>query len=63
MTRPIRKLSIGTRGCQGDYAKRVLVRGHNEVSELAQDFNRMAQTVEEKSCHWRRRRTGRGVYR
>ena len=49
LTRPIRKLSIGTREiARGDYAKRVLVRGHNEVSELAQDFNRMAQAVEEK---------------
>ncbi len=49
LTRPIRKLSAGTREiAKGDYDKRVVVRGHNEVSELAQDFNRMAQAVEEK---------------
>lgn len=47
-TRPVRKLSQATRAfAKGNYKSRVMVRGSNEVAILSQDFNQMAQQLEE----------------
>ncbi len=47
-TAPIRKLSQATRAfAKGDYQKRVLVKGNDEISDLMEDFNAMAQRLEE----------------
>lgn len=46
--RPIRKLSQATRlFADGDYKKRVRVRGNDEVTMLSRDFNRMADQLEQ----------------
>lgn len=47
LLRPLRNLSTTTRRiAQGDLEKRALVRGHDEVSEVAQNFNIMADAIE-----------------
>ena len=47
LTRPIRELGrTAGRLAAGDYASRAEVRGSDEVSELAESFNRMADAVE-----------------
>ena len=47
LTRPIRELGrTAGRLAAGDYASRAAVRGGDEVSELAESFNRMADAVE-----------------
>ena len=46
---PIRRLSRTTRQmAQGQYSRRALVTSHDELGELAVDFNRMADTVEQQ---------------
>lgn len=47
MTRRMRKLqALSKRLAQGNYEERIDVRGRDELSELAQDFNGMAQAVQ-----------------
>lgn len=44
---PLQKINAGTRAiAQGSYEKRIPERGHDELSELAQNMNRMARAVE-----------------
>lgn len=48
IVRPIKRLSNATRQiAAGDFSKRVKVTGHDEVSTLSQDFNTMADHLEE----------------
>ncbi len=45
---PLQRINEGTRAiAQGSYEKRIPVRGHDEVSELAYNMNRMARAVEQ----------------
>ena len=45
---PLQKINAGTRAiAQGEYERRVSVKGKDEISELAFNMNRMAQAVEE----------------
>lgn len=47
-TRPVRRLSQATRAfADGDYKKRVKIRGNDEMAVLGLDFNRMASQLEE----------------
>lgn len=47
-TRPIRKLSQATRAfANGDYKRRVQIKGHDEMADLGRSFNRMAGELEE----------------
>jgi len=49
ITRPVRQLTIATKKiAQGDYKERVMNGGTDEVGQLAENFNRMAEAVEEK---------------
>ena len=49
LTNPIRKLMrMSRRISKGKYDERVEVRGQDEIGELAESFNRMAMTVEDK---------------
>lgn len=49
LTRPIKRVSMGARRiAEGNYGERIPVTGHDEISELAGDFNHMAEQVEEK---------------
>ncbi len=49
ITAPIKKISIAAkRIAGGNYSERISVSGHDEISELADDFNQMAERVEEK---------------
>lgn len=44
---PLQKINEGTRAiAQGDYEKRVPEKGYDELSELAHNMNRMAESVE-----------------
>lgn len=44
---PLQKINAGTRAiAQGDYKRRVPQKGRDEISELAQNMNQMAQAVE-----------------
>ncbi len=46
MTKPLRQMSSATKAyAQGDFSKRVSVRGSDELSELCQSFNRMASAL------------------
>lgn len=46
-TRPIRRLSIETRWfADGNYKRRVTVKGNDEITELMVSFNHMADTIE-----------------
>ena len=48
-TRPIKRVSMGAkRIADGNYGERLRVTGHDEISELAGDFNHMAEQVEDK---------------
>jgi len=48
ITRPLRQLNEGAhRIASGNYRARVVVRGRDEVSELARSFNRMAERLQE----------------
>ena len=45
---PLQKINEGTRAiAQGSYEKRIPERGHDELSELAHNMNRMARAVEQ----------------
>ncbi len=47
-TRPIRKLSQATRAfADGDYKRRVCIKGNDEMAVLSRDFNQMAGQLEE----------------
>lgn len=47
LTRPIRSLGkVTTQLAQGDYTPRAKVTSHDEISELAANFNRMADAIE-----------------
>lgn len=49
ITRPIKQLTAATREmAEGNYGERVAERGSDEVSQLARNFNRMAEAVHEK---------------
>lgn len=49
LTGPLKRMSRAAgRMAQGDYEERLAVRGRDEIGELAESFNRMAQAVEEK---------------
>ena len=49
VTRPVRQLSAAARRmARGEYAQRVKVRGHDEIGELTENFDAMAQALEEK---------------
>lgn len=46
---PIRTLSRSTRAiAQGEYSRRVQIRTHDEMGDLAQDFNHMADALEQR---------------
>lgn len=46
LTRPLRQMSNATKAyAQGDFSKRVVVRGSDEFAELCQNFNRMASAL------------------
>ena len=46
LTRPLRQMSNATKAyAQGDFSKRVGVRGSDEFAELCQNFNRMASAL------------------
>lgn len=46
LTRPLRQMSNATKAyAQGDFSKRVIVRGSDEFAELCQNFNRMASAL------------------
>lgn len=46
LTRPLQQMSIATKKyAQGDFSYKVDVRGHDEMSELAQAFNSMAMSL------------------
>lgn len=46
LTRPLREMSSATKAyAQGDFSKRVTVRGADEFAELCQNFNRMASAL------------------
>ena len=48
LTSPIRSLGkVATQLAQGDYSPRAQVEGGDEISELAESFNRMADAIEE----------------
>jgi len=47
MTRRIATIqSVSRRLADGDFARRIPVRGHDELAELAEDFNAMAESIE-----------------
>ncbi len=47
--RPLRTLRTGARVIgQGDYAHRVRIRAHDEIGDLAQEFNAMAEAIQER---------------
>ena len=49
LTGPLKRMSrVAGRMAQGDYEERLAVRGRDEIGELAESFNRMAEAVEEK---------------
>ena len=49
ITRPIKQLTAATKKiAEGDYGERVAEGGRDEVSQLARNFNRMAEAVDEK---------------
>jgi signal transduction histidine kinase len=49
LTRPIRKLTlISSRIASGEYKERVDIKSSDEIGELAQSFNRMADSIEDK---------------
>lgn len=49
ITRPIKRLTAATKEiAEGNYGERVAVSGSDEVSQLAGNFNRMAEAVHEK---------------
>ena len=46
LTRPLRQMSNATKAyAQGDFSKRVVVRGSDEFAELCSNFNRMASAL------------------
>ena len=46
LTRPLRQMSNATKAyAQGDFSKRVIVRGSDEFAELCTNFNRMASAL------------------
>lgn len=48
LLRPLRKINEGTwQIAQGNYGKRLNIRGYNELAELSANMNTMAQAVEE----------------
>lgn len=49
LTRPIKRIGkMVKRIAQGNYEERILTSGRDEIGELAENVNRMAETVEEK---------------
>ena len=49
ITAPIKKVGNGaSRIAGGEYSERISTKGKDEINELASDFNRMAEQVEEK---------------
>ncbi len=49
LTGPLKRMSrVAGRMAQGDYEERLAVKGRDEIGELAESFNRMAEAVEEK---------------
>ena len=49
LTGPLKRMSRAAgRMAQGDYEERLAVKGRDEIGELAESFNRMAEAVEEK---------------
>ncbi|GFZ33027.1 two-component sensor histidine kinase [Clostridium zeae] len=49
LTRPVRKLTlISSRIASGEYKQRVDIKSSDEIGELAQSFNRMADSIEDK---------------
>ena len=48
LTGPLKRMSRAAgRMAQGDYEERLAVRGRDEIGELAESFNRMADAIEE----------------
>ena len=48
LTRPVREVVDGTRAlASGNYGSRIKVRGSDELSQLAEDFNTLANTLEQ----------------
>ena len=46
LTKPLRQMSEATKSyANGDFSKRIFVRGNNEVAELAEAFNAMAKAL------------------
>lgn len=49
LVRPLKKMArVANRISSGDYKERMIVNGKDEMSELAESFNQMAESVEEK---------------
>lgn len=49
LIRPLKKMAkVANRIAGGDYTERIIVNGKDEMSELAESFNQMAESVEEK---------------
>lgn len=45
--KPMGRLQTGAKALQrGDYKDRIVIRGHNEITELADSFNSMAEAIE-----------------
>lgn len=48
LTRPIREVVAGTRAlANGDYSSRIPLRGSDELSQLSEDFNKLAKTLDQ----------------
>ncbi len=56
--RPIRRLTEGVQDVRrGDYAQRVDVSGHDEIADLAREFNAMAQALADREAELVSKRT------
>ena len=64
LTKPIRLLTKATRKmAEGDYAYRAKQISRDELGQLTDDFNRMANALEEIYASWRRRsRRGKNLW-
>ena len=61
LTRPIHQLAIASRQiADGAYSDRVIVKSPDEIGELAENFNSMADAVQEKiqALSWPRSKRG-----
>lgn len=53
---PIHSISKSLQAAeQGDYKSKIRIEGRNEIWQLAEEYNRMADAIEEKNCEIRRK--------